>query len=267
MTVGQNIQGRHAELLRKVPEITLIFWVIKLLTTAMGEVTSDFLVHQMDSIIAVFLGAVGLSIALLLQLFVRKYIPWIYWLAVVMVAIFGTMAADILHIGLGIPYLISSLFFSIILAVVFLVWYKSEKTLSIHSITTHRREFFYWATVMATFALGTSFGDMTATTLHLGYFISGIVFAALFTLPAILYWKFQLNAVVAFWIAYILTRPFGGSCADWIARSQMLGGLGVGTGIVSWALTLLIVLGVGYITIPHNVSYSFKYHRNFIENL
>src|SRR5260370_42204868 len=156
MTVGQNIQGRHAELLRKVPEIKLIFWVIKLLTPAMGEVTSDFLVHQMDLIIAVFLGAVGLSIALLLQLFVRKYIPWIYWLAVVMVAIFGTMAADILHIGLGIPYVVSTVCFAVALAIIYAVWYMSGQTLSIHSIYTRRRELFYWSTVMATFALGSS---------------------------------------------------------------------------------------------------------------
>ena len=233
----------------KVPEITIFFWIIKLLTTAMGEVTSDFFVHQFNPIIAVFFGAIGLGAAFILQFSVRRYVAWIYWLTVVMVAIFGTMAADVLHIGFKVPYVVSTTFFSIALIIIFFLWYKSEKTLSFHSIYTPRREMFYWATVMATFALGTALGDMTATTIGLGYFSSGILFAILITLPLIAYKLFKLNAVFAFWIAYILTRPLGASFADWVGKPQSFSGLGIGTGIVSLVLTALIIVFVGYLAI------------------
>ena len=235
--------------LRKVPEVIVYFWIIKLLTTAMGETTSDFLVRHLDPLIAVALGGIGLAAALILQLAVRRYVAWIYWLAVVMVAIFGTMAADVLHVGLGIPYLLSTAFFTVALAVIFLVWYASEKTLSIHSISTRRRELFYWVTVIATFALGTAAGDMTATTLGLGYLSSGVLFAVLIALPALGYWLFGLNEIVAFWLAYIVTRPLGASFADWLGKSQSLGGAGLGTGQVSLGLTILIIGFVSYLTV------------------
>ncbi len=235
--------------MRKVPEITVLFWIIKLLTTGMGETTSDYLAHQLDPMLAVALGGIGLAVALVLQFFVRRYVAWIYWLAVVMVAIFGTMAADVLHVGLGIPYLVSTTLFSVTLAVIFVAWYMSEKTLSIHSISTRRREMFYWATVMATFALGTAAGDMTATTLNLGYFSSGILFAALIAVPALGYWLFGLNEIIAFWFAYIVTRPLGASFADWMGRPSNLSGLGLGTGQISLGLAILIVCFVGYLTI------------------
>lgn len=235
--------------LRKVPEITLIFWTIKILTTAMGESTSDFLVYQINPVIAVALGAIGLVIALILQFFVRKYIPWIYWLAIVMVAIFGTMAADVLHIGLGIPYSISSLFFAISLTIIFFIWYRLEKTLSIHSIVTVRREIFYWATVMATFAMGTALGDLTATTFHLGYLLSGILFMILFLLPVIAYKFFKANEVLTFWIAYILTRPLGASYADWLGKPSTVGGLGLGDGVISTILLIVIIIFISYITV------------------
>lgn len=235
--------------MRKVPELTVYFWIIKLLTTGMGETTSDYLVHQMSPVIAVVMGGVGLMIALVLQFFVHKYVAWIYWLAVVMVAIFGTMAADVLHIGLGIPYLISTIFFAAALATVFAVWYATEKTLSIHSIDTRRRELFYWVTVITTFALGTAAGDMTATTLGLGYFSSGLLFTGLIMIPALAYWKFGLNEIFAFWFAYIVTRPLGASFADWIGREKTLGGLGFGTGKISLILGIMIVCFVGYLTV------------------
>jgi uncharacterized membrane-anchored protein len=240
---------RAMQAMKKVPEITVYFWIIKLLTTGMGETTSDFLVRQIDPVIAVALGALGLAIALILQLSVRRYVAWIYWLAVVMVAIFGTMAADVLHIGLGIPYLVSTTFFAVALAVIFVAWYAKEKTLSIHSIYTRPRELFYWATVMATFALGTALGDMTATTLHLGYFSSGILFAILIAIPALGYWLLGLNEIFAFWFAYIVTRPLGASFSDWMGRPANSGGLGWGTGWVSLALTILIIGFVGYLTV------------------
>ncbi|HSX10061.1 MAG TPA: hypothetical protein VLF93_07960 [Candidatus Saccharimonadales bacterium] len=236
-------------MIRKVPEVTVYFWIIKLLTTGMGETTSDFLVKTIDPPLAVGLGALGLLVSLVLQFGVRKYIAWVYWLAVVMVAIFGTMAADVLHVGLGVPYLVSTAGFAIALSIIFAVWYNVENTLSIHSITTRRREFFYWATVITTFALGTAAGDMTATTLHLGYLDSGILFAILFAIPAIAHWKFKANEIVTFWFAYIVTRPLGASFADWIGRPQDLGGVGFGTGQISLVLAILIVIFVGYLTV------------------
>jgi uncharacterized membrane-anchored protein len=235
-------------LARKVPQVTLIFWVIKILSTGMGETTSDYLVRTIDPVVAVMLGGVCFAAALILQLVVRRYIPWIYWLAVVMVAIFGTMVADVLHIVFHIPYVVSSVFFAIALAIVFVVWYVTEKTLSIHTINTPRRELFYWATVVTTFALGTAVGDMTATTLQLGYFASGVLFAVLFAVPAIGYRFFGLNEIFAFWFAYIVTRPLGASFADWLGRPVAAGGVGIGTGLVSLALAIVIAILVGYLT-------------------
>ncbi len=215
----------------------------------MGELTSDFLVRQIDPVVAVILGGIGFAVAITLQFLARKYVPWIYWLAVTMVAIFGTMAADVVHIVLGVPYFASTIFFGLVLAVIFAVWSKTEKTLSIHSINTHQREVFYWVTVIVTFALGTAAGDLTAVTFKLGYFVSGLLFAALFIVPFIARWKFNLNEVAAFWIAYIVTRPLGASFADWFGRAPDLGGVGFGTGETSVVLALLIVGFVVYLTI------------------
>jgi len=235
--------------LRKVPEITVIFWLAKILTTAMGESTSDYLVFRINPYVAVSLGGVGLAIALALQFSTRRYIPWIYWLTVTMVAIFGTMAADVLHIQFGVPYIASTILFAVILIAVFTVWYRGERTLSIHSITNPRREVFYWAAVMATFALGTAAGDMTAVTLGLGYFSSGLLFAGLIAIPALAYWLLGLNEIMAFWLAYILTRPLGASFADWAGKPQRIGGLGKGDGAVSAILAVLIIGVVAYMTL------------------
>jgi uncharacterized membrane-anchored protein len=207
--------------INRVPEITTLFWTIKLLTTGMGETTSDYLMHQMHPMFAVALGGGGLVVALITQFAVRRYIPWVYWLTAIMVAIFGTMIADVIHSGLGISYLLSTTGFAVVLGAIFVVWYRSEKTLSIHSIYTFRRELFYWATVMTTFALGTAAGDMTASTLGLGFFTSGLLFAFLFALPAIAHWRFGLNDIAAFWFAYILTRPLGASFA-WVRGQSVL---------------------------------------------
>jgi uncharacterized membrane-anchored protein len=233
----------------KVPEITAFFWITKALTTAMGESTSDFLVHRLAPVVAVGLGGIGLLIALALQFSARRYIAWVYWLAVAMVGIFGTMAADALHVGLGVPYVVSSAFFVVALAGVFVTWYASERTLSIHSVYTTRRELFYWAAVMATFALGTAVGDLTAVTLNLGYLISGVMLAVLIAVPALAYWRFGANPVLTFWCAYVLTRPLGASFADWMAVSRARGGLDLGTGKVSIVLALVIMGFVRYLTV------------------
>ncbi|RIV24571.1 hypothetical protein D2Q93_06910 [Alicyclobacillaceae bacterium I2511] len=245
-SVTSNLGQRF---LMKVPEITVYFWIVKLLTTAMGESTSDYLVYHMNPYLAVILGGIGFVIALILQFSVRKYVAWIYWLLVVMVAIFGTMVADVTHIVLGVPYYASTIAFAIILTGVFTVWYKVEKTLSIHSIYTRRREMFYWAAVLATFAMGTATGDMTAMTLHLGYKASGILFAVLFVLPALGYFLFGLNGIFTFWFAYVMTRPLGASFADWFGKPKSISGLGYGDGIVVAVLATLIVILVGYLTV------------------
>lgn len=235
-------------LVSKVPEITAFFWIVKLLTTAMGESTSDFLVYSINPYVAVVLGCMGLVAALALQYAAPRYVARIYWLAVLMVAVFGTMAADVLHIVLGVPYLYSSTLFAVALAVVFIAWYRSEKTLSIHSITTRRREAFYWATVIATFALGTATGDMTASTVGLGYFPSALLFAVLISLPSLGYLLFGLNDIVAFWFAYVVTRPLGASIADWLGKSHSLSGLGLGDGPVSLVFGLVFIGFVTYLS-------------------
>lgn len=240
---------RTSALVRKVPEITIYFWIVKLLTTAMGESTSDYLVYHINPYIAVALGGLGLAAALALQLTAPRYVAWVYWLTALMVAVFGTMAADALHIQLGIPYLVSTSFFALALVVVFLLWYAREHTLSIHSICTPSRELFYWATAIATFALGTAAGDMTAVTLGLGYFASGVLFGVLIVVPAVAYWMFGLNEVPAFWFAYIVTRPLGASIADWLGKPLSARGLDFGDGPVSLVLALLIAGFVGYLTV------------------
>lgn len=233
----------------KVPEITAWFWVAKVLTTGMGETTSDFMVHHIDPAVALGIGGCGLAVSLVLQFAVRRYIPGVYWLAVVMVSIFGTMAADAVHVVLGVPYLVSAVCFLVALSVVFLLWYRSEKTLSIHSVNTRRREAFYWSAVVITFALGTATGDMTAYSLDLGYLASGAVFAAMIAVAALSHWLGRLAAIPSFWFVYILTRPLGASFADWTAVSFDRGGLGWGTGPVSLSLAACIAAVVTYLSI------------------
>ncbi len=233
----------------KVPEITGLFWVTKLLTTAMGESTSDYLVNRMSPVVAVGIGGVILIVALVLQFHTDRYIPWVYWFTVLMVAVTGTMAADVLHKQFGVPYAASSTFFAVVLAAVFVAWNRTERTLSIHSVNTPRREAFYWATVMATFALGTAVGDLTAKTLNLGYLSSAVLFAVLIAIPAVGYLRFGMNEVLAFWTAYVLTRPLGASIADWLGKPPSLSGLGWGDGLVSILLGLIIVACVLQMTV------------------
>jgi uncharacterized membrane-anchored protein len=239
----------HVARASKVPEIGILFWVVKVLTTGMGETTSDFFVKQFDPVPVVLIGFVVFLAALVVQFRVKRYIPAVYWLAVVMVSVFGTMAADVTHIVLGVPYVVSSAVFAVVLAVIFIVWHRVEGTLSIHSITTRRREVFYWAAVLATFALGTATGDMTATTLHLGYFASGIMFLVIFAIPGIAYRWLGMNAILAFWFAYVVTRPLGASFADWAGVSHARGGLDLGTGPVSLVLAAIIAVLVGVMTV------------------
>ncbi len=245
-----NFFSRHEttrDTITKVPEITLIFWVLKLLTTGMGESMSDFL-GQQNVPIAGAIGIFGLWFALWLQLRQREYRAPIYWFAVMMVAIFGTMAADGIHDGASIPYSVTTPLFGLIMAVIFYLWYRSEGTLSIHSITTRRREGYYWAAVLATFALGTAAGDLTALSLNLGFFPSVILFASVIAIPAVGWWRFNMNPILAFWFAYIVTRPLGASFADGFSKHDNTG-LGLGDGTVSALALIVFIALVAYVAL------------------
>jgi uncharacterized membrane-anchored protein len=233
----------------RVPRVTAYFWAIKALSTAMGEAASDFLVRVLPPVIAVLLGFVIFVIALVIQFSRRRYVPWAYWLAVCSVGVFGTMVADVLHVGFGIAYAVSAPFFAVVLAAVFVAWFRLEGTLSIHSIDTTRREAFYWLAVVSTFALGTAVGDLSATTLSLGYLLSAIVFGALILVIAVVYGVARRGAVFAFWAAYVLTRPFGASVADWLGKPSSAGGVGVGDGTVALTFLVAIVALVAFLQV------------------
>ncbi len=228
----------------RVPEITVYFWAIKAMSTALGESTSDYLVHAISPVAAVALGFIGFVAALTLQLSIGRYVAWTYWFAVVMVGVFGTMAADVLHVGFGVPYAVSSVLYAIALAAVFIVWQRTEATLSIHTIDTVRREAFYWAAVVATFAMGTAIGDLTAVTFHLGYAYSMLVFIGLIAVPTVGCWRLRWSPVLSFWFAYVVTRPLGASFADWVGKPRGDRGLGWGDGRVSLLLAGLIAAAV-----------------------
>jgi uncharacterized membrane-anchored protein len=245
---GQHRQRTWVYAGSKVPAVTAWFWIVKVLTTFMGEAVSDWSVRTINPYVAVGFGFVGFAIAIVVQFSVRQYQTWVYWTTVALVAVFGTMMADAMHVGLGVPYIVSSPLFLVTALVIFAVWYQTEGTLSIHSITTPRRELFYWATVCATFALGTATGDLMAATFHLGYLGSGFLFIALIAIPALAY-RAGLNAVAAFWIAYILTRPVGASFADYLGFSKTVGGLGIGHGPVSLAAVALVLSCIAYLAV------------------
>jgi uncharacterized membrane-anchored protein len=235
----------------RVPEITAYFWIIKGLSTAMGESTSDYLVKTLHPIPAVALGFVGFVLALSIQFSMRRYVAWTYWFAVVMVGVFGTMAADVLHVGFGVSYIATSILYAVVLTAVFVVWQRTEGTLSIHSIDSAPREVFYWLTVVSTFAMGTALGDLTANTLHLGYFDSMVLFAGVICIPAVGFRWFHWNPILSFWFAYVVTRPLGASFADWVGKPTDVSGLGWGDGRVSLVLAAAIFCMVAYLAVTH----------------
>jgi len=234
----------------KVPEIIFLFWVIKILTTAGGEATSDYLALDLGSrLVAGCIEAGIFLVALVWQFRTRRYVAAAYWLLAYAIAIFGTGVADAMHLFIGIPYSGTTFLWAVVLALVFWLWYRSERTLSIHSIYTQRREVFYWAVVFATFAEGTALGDWTAVSLHLGYLASGIMFFLLILIPAVGWWRFGLNSVVAFWFAYVITRPLGASFADYFGKPHSLSGAGYGEGTVALITTLIVAVLVGYLAV------------------
>jgi uncharacterized membrane-anchored protein len=233
------------QLLNKVPEVTLYFWIIKVMATTVGETAADFLNTNLN------LGLTGttlvmgvlLVVALVFQFRSRRYVPGLYWLAVVLISIVGTLITDNLVDNFGVSLRTTTVLFAAALAVTFGAWYASEKTLSIHTIHTTRREGFYWAAILFTFALGTAAGDLAAEGLSLGYSTAALGFGALIALVALAHYGFRLNAVLAFWIAYILTRPLGASVGDYLSQPGDNGGLGLGT-VGTSALFLVTILGV-----------------------
>lgn len=246
---GTHAPARVSTLLSKVPEITLMFWVAKLLTTGMGETTWDALDIAFDQYVAVAITGTLFVASMVIQFVRRSYNAWAYWFAIVMVSVFGTTVADLVHNDFGVPYTVSTGVLLALVLAVFAIWYRVEGTLSIHSITTRRREVFYWSAVLLTFALGTAAGDWTASTLHLGYLPSGIIFAIAFILPAIAYRWFGLNAIAAFWLSYIMTRPFGASFADWFGGPPGRGGLALGMDRTAIVLTVIIVGVIAYFAV------------------
>jgi uncharacterized membrane-anchored protein len=245
MTRSRSDGLRGRQLLNKVPEITLYFWIIKILCTTVGETASDYLATNLNIGLTntTFITGSVLLAVLFVQFRTRRYVPGIYWLAVVLISVVGTQITDNLVDNLGVTLPTTTVVFSVVLAAVFIAWYAGERTLSIHTIYTTRREGFYWLAILFTFALGTAAGDLTAERLNLGYWVSALIFAALIAAVTLAHFRFKLNAVLAFWIAYILTRPLGASLGDYLSQPRADGGLGLGTTVTS-AIFLSAILAV-----------------------
>jgi uncharacterized membrane-anchored protein len=239
------------QMLNKVPEVTLYFWVIKILCTTVGETASDYLATNLNLGLTktTFITGALLIATLVAQFRLRRYVPVVYWLAVVLISVVGTQITDNLVDNYNVTLPTTTTIFSIVLALVFAGWYASERTLSIHTIYTTRRESFYWLTVLFTFALGTAAGDLTAERLNVGYAWSVVLFAAVIAAVAVAHYRFKLNAVLAFWIAYILTRPLGASMGDLLSQARSVGGLGLGTTVTSIIFLLAILVVVVFLQI------------------
>lgn len=238
-------------MLNKVPEVTLYFWVIKVLCTTVGETASDYLTDNVGLGLTnvTFITAALLITVLVAQFRVRRYIAAVYWTAVVLISVVGTQITDNLTDGHGVPLETTTTIFAIALAATFLVWWLSERTLSIHTIFTRRRESFYWLAVLFTFALGTAAGDLLSERLSLGYALSVGIFAAAIAVVGVAHYRFGLNAVGAFWAAYVLTRPLGASIGDYLSQPRSAGGLGLGTTVTSFLFLGTIVVVVAFLTL------------------
>ncbi len=254
--MADNVEMRRSastlgrQILNKVPEVTIYFWIIKVLCTTVGETAADFLntnLHLGLTGTTYVMGAL-LLFTLIFQFRARMYVPSLYWLNVVLISIVGTLITDNLTDNFGVSLVTTTVVFSIVLAVVFAAWFASEHTLSIHSIFTARREGFYWLAVLFTFALGTAAGDLVAERLNLGYWRSALMFAALIAIVTVAHLRFKLNAVLAFWIAYLLTRPLGASLGDYMSLPRDEGGLNLGTVGTSAIFLIAILALVVYLT-------------------
>ncbi len=238
--MNETSSGRTIAWLNKVPEITLAFWIIKILSTTVGETGADFLAVNAgwgQGPTRVVMAAL-LAVALAAQLRTRRYTPWAYWLTVVLVSVVGTQVTDLLTDGLGVSLYLSTAVFALTLAVIFAVWYGVERTLSVHEIVTPRRELFYWLAILCTFALGTAAGDLATEALGLGFVWGAVVFGVLISISYAA-WRIGANAVLTFWLAYILTRPFGAALGDLLTQAKTYGGLGVGA---MWTSALFLTV-------------------------
>jgi uncharacterized membrane-anchored protein len=258
----QTNNSKWSKMLNKVPEVTLYFWIIKILCTTVGETAADYLNTTLN--FGLNGTSVVMSVLLIIVLFfqfrAQKYIPSIYWLAVVLISVVGTLITDNLTDNLGVSLTTTTIVFSICLAITFAVWYAFEKTLSIHSIVTTKREAFYWLTILFTFALGTAAGDLTAEKFDLGYLTSLLIFGGLIAAVTAIHYglktymraeqrRMTSNAVWAFWIAYVLTRPLGASIGDYLSQAQSDGGLGLGTTMTSYIFLAAILALVMFLTL------------------
>lgn len=234
----------------KVPEVTLIFWLIKMMSTTVGETGADLLTFKLHwglTNTSICMGAL-FFMTVAAQLYSRRYIPWLYWLTVVLVSVFGTLITDNLTDQLDVPLSISTCVFGVLLVATFAIWRSSEKTLSILEINSLKREIFYWLAVLTTFALGTAAGDWLSEGLHLGYALSAVLFGAAIILVVIAHYAFGVSSVTTFWVAYVLTRPLGASCGDLLSKSSRYGGFGVGTVNTSIVFAILILGLIAYLT-------------------
>ena len=238
------------EMLNKVPEVTLYFWIIKVLCTTVGETASDYLSTNVGLGLTqtTYITFALLLATLAVQFRLRRYVPPIYWLGIVLISVVGTQITDNLTDNQGVSLVTTTVVFALALAVVFLAWYLSERTLSIHSIVTIPREAFYWLTVLFTFALGTAAGDLAAERMALGYLLSAIMFAAVIGIVTLAHYRFGVGPITAFWLAYILTRPLGASLGDFLAQARASGGLGLGTTVTSVIFLGAIVGVVSFLT-------------------
>ncbi|HEY4200359.1 MAG TPA: hypothetical protein VGM83_07335 [Devosiaceae bacterium] len=241
-------------MLNKVPKVTAVFWAIKLLAVTVGETAADYM--NLDLGLGLTNTSVILTIvlaaALILQFMQNRYVPGIYWTAVVLISVVGTLVTDNLTDALGVPLIVSTLGFSIALAITFAVWYANERTLSIHSIHTRKREAFYWLAILFTFALGTAAGDLTAEQFGLGYLETGIIFGGIIVLVALFYFVLRIDAVLSFWLAYIFTRPLGASFGDWFSQDSSYGGLGFGTVGTSYLFIAAIAACVIFLSLTRH---------------
>jgi uncharacterized membrane-anchored protein len=254
---------RGRDMLNKVPEVTLYFWIIKVLCTTVGETASDYLDGNLNLGLTntTYITGAVLIVTLFFQFRARKYVPGIYWLAVVLISVVGTQITDNLVDNFGVSLVTTTIAFSIALAVTFAAWFWSERTLSIHTIYTTRREAFYWLAILFTFALGTAAGDLAAERLALGYWVSALMFGAIIAAVWIAHARFNLDAVLAFWIAYILTRPLGASLGDYLSQKRVDGGLGLGTTVTSVIFLSAILMVVTYLSFTRKDATEVVFHQ------
>ncbi|CAH0537123.1 COG4705 family protein [Vibrio marisflavi] len=236
--------------LNKVANITIFFWIIKIISTTAGESTSDFLGEHLGTatFITLFLLLAGLIASVFIQIRYKRYVPWMYWTVIVLIAVFGTMLADTIHF-VGVPFILTTSGFLVLLLAALAIWHRSENSLDMHTINTPRREIFYWAVIFLTFCFGTAAGDWVANGLHLGFLDAAIFFGvAMLAIPAVLY-ALGVNSIALFWISYILTRPFGAAGADLLGKPTKIGGFGLGDGTTSVISLIAIVVLVALLTV------------------